>query len=69
MEVIAKILLFTMLRDKYKVKEVYVRCNGAIQSLIKNAAKILGDSFISDVLDNYGENVRDDLVFMINGGV
>jgi|YelNatPaOPRAMG01_1025707.scaffolds.fasta_scaffold110665_2 molybdopterin synthase sulfur carrier subunit len=67
MEVSAKILLFATLRDKYGVKELNVRCNGTIRSLIENAAKIIGGSFISDVLDKSMENVRDDLIFMING--
>lgn len=67
MEVSVKILLFATLRERYGVKEVDVKCNGTIQSLVENAAKILGSSFINDILSKDGGNVRDDLILMING--
>jgi molybdopterin synthase sulfur carrier subunit len=66
-EVSAKILLFATLREKYGVKELYVKCNGTVRNLIENTASTLGESFFNDVYDNSAEKVRDNLIFLING--
>jgi len=62
-----KIMLFATLRRKYKVKELFVDCDGTIPDLIDKASKILGSEFINDVYDRKRGKVREDMIFMING--
>ncbi len=66
-EVSAKVLLFATLREKYGVKELYVKCDGTVRNLIENAASTIGESFFNDVYDDSVEKVRDNLIFLING--
>ena len=63
----AKILLFATLRKKYGAKSLTVKCDGSARNLIKNASKILGSSFLDDVLDSEHDKIRRDIIFMING--
>ena len=62
----AKILLFATLRKKYG-KSLTVKCDGSVRNLIENASKILGSSFLDDVFDKGRDEIRGDIIFMING--
>jgi len=66
-DVSAKIMLFATLQKKYGIKELTVECYGTVRDLIKNASKVLGASFFDDVYDRNRENIREDIIFMING--
>ncbi len=62
-----KILLFATLRDRYGIKEIEVKCDGTVRSLVDNAAQVLGGNFIHDVYNVARSKVREDLIFTING--
>jgi len=64
----AKILLFETLRKKYGAKSLTVKCDRSMRNLIENASKILGSSFLDDVFDKGRNEIRGDIIFMINGG-
>lgn len=63
----ARISLFATLRDRYKVGELAVTCNGTVRSLIENAAGILGEDFLNRIYDVSQNKVREDLIFAVNG--
>jgi len=62
-----RVVLFATLRKKYGVKEVVVRCDGTLKSLVENISKTLGDSFFTEIYDKNRGKVRDNLILMING--
>ncbi|RLE60848.1 MAG: molybdopterin synthase sulfur carrier subunit [Thermoprotei archaeon] len=57
--------LFATLRDKYKVKELEVECDGTLRNAVEEAAKKIGEDFINEVYQN--GQVRNDRIIMING--
>jgi len=63
----ARILLFATLRDKYKVGELEVTCDGTVRSLIESADGILGKDFLNRIYDVSQNKVREDLIFAVNG--
>jgi len=63
----ARILLFATLRDKYKVRELEVKCDGTVRNLIENAASILDKDFLNRVYDVCQNKVREELIFAVNG--
>jgi molybdopterin synthase sulfur carrier subunit len=67
LNVSVKILLFATFRKKYGSREITVKCDGTIRSLIEEASKILGEEFLNDVYDGERRKVRDDLIFTVNG--
>lgn len=67
MVVSTKMMLFATLRKKYRVRDLTVKCDGTIQSLIENASRILGARFLDEVYDRKLGKVREDIILMING--
>jgi len=67
MVVSTKIMLFATLRKKYGVRDLTVKCDGTIRSLIENASRILGARFIDEVYVRKLGKVREDIILMING--
>ena len=63
----ARILLFAALRDKYKVRELEVKCDGTVRNLIESSARILDKDFLNRVYDVSQNKVREDLIFAVNG--
>jgi molybdopterin synthase sulfur carrier subunit len=62
-----KIKLYATFRDKYGLKDIQVRCDGSVDSLLKNAGKSLGKRFVDEIFDAKKENFRDDRIITING--
>ena len=62
-----KTLLFVTLRKKYGAKGLTVKCVGSMRNLIENASKILGLSFLDDIFDKGQDEIRGDMIFVING--
>jgi molybdopterin synthase sulfur carrier subunit len=62
-----KITLFATLREKYRVRDLNVECDGTLYDLIEKASKILGESFLDEVYDKKQGKVRGNIIFMING--
>jgi len=60
-------LLFATLREKYGAKSLTVKCDGSVRNLIENASKILGSSFLDDIFDKGQDEIRGDMIFVING--
>ena len=63
----ARILLFATLRDKYKVRELEVTCDGTVRNLIESAARILDKDFLGRIYDVSQNKVREGLIFAVNG--
>jgi len=63
-----KTLLFVTLRKKYGAKGLTVKCVGSMRNLIENASKILRSSFLDDIFDKGQDEIREDMIFVINGG-
>ena len=62
-----KTLLFVTLRKKYGAKGLTVKCVGSMRNLIENVSKILGLSFLDDIFDKGQDEIRGDMIFVING--
>jgi len=67
MPVSAKTLPFATLRKKYRAKSLTVKCDGSVRNLIENDSNILGSSFLDDFFDKGRDEIREDIIFMING--
>ncbi len=59
-----RIELFATLREKFG-KSVEVECD-SLEDCFRKAAKVLGDEFLREVLDEEG-GIRDDRIITING--
>ncbi|MCD6529303.1 MoaD/ThiS family protein [Candidatus Bathyarchaeota archaeon] len=66
-EVAAKIVLFATLRKKFGVRELEVKCDGTVRSLIEKASMNLGKDFFDMIYDVNRDKVRDGFIFTING--
>jgi molybdopterin converting factor small subunit len=62
-----KVMLFATLMKKYKTEELIVECDGTLKGLIENTVKILGEEFFNDIYDKGYDNIRKDIIFLING--
>jgi len=54
------------LRDKYKVKEVEVDCDGGLESFMDSLdSKVKGAR--RDLFDNEKKSVKENMIFLLNG--
>lgn len=61
-----KVKFFASLRDKYKVREVEVDCDGGLESFMRSLdSKVRGVK--RDLFDDEKKTVKDDVVFLLNG--
>jgi molybdopterin synthase sulfur carrier subunit len=67
MKVHVKVVFYASLREKYKVREVSVECDGTIKNLVEKMSEIIGFDIVDDIYDRYKEKIRENLMFMING--
>ncbi|MBS7287401.1 MAG: MoaD family protein [Candidatus Freyarchaeota archaeon] len=61
-----KVKFFASLRDKYKVREVEVDCDGGLESLMHSLdSKVKGVR--RDLFDDEKRTVKDNVLFLLNG--
>lgn len=61
-----KVKFYASLRDKYKVKEVEVDCDGGLESFMDSLdSKVKGAKH--DLFDSKKSSVKDSVLFLLNG--
>ncbi|MBS7248581.1 MAG: MoaD family protein [Candidatus Jordarchaeales archaeon] len=61
-----KVKFYASLRDKYKVKEVELDCNGGLESFMDSLdSKVKGAK--RDLFDSEKSSVKDNVLFLLNG--
>ena len=62
-----KVLFFAIFREKYGLKETNLEFNGTLDGFLDALGKKVGPEIVEDIFDSGVNQIRNNLIIMING--